>query len=55
MRGVHRIKNSGYEDGVWVTDGSNGFEIPESLYQARGYEPSVETLRWESTSGLLRT
>jgi hypothetical protein len=54
MCGVHRIKNLGYEDGVWVTDGSNGFEIPQSLYRARGYEPPVETLRWEPAS-VLRT
>jgi hypothetical protein len=54
MRGIHRIKNPGYEDSVWVTDGRNGFEIPESLYRTRGYEPPVETLRWEPAS-VLRT
>src|SRR5258707_11504614 len=26
--GTHRVKNPGLEDGVWITDGKNGFEIP---------------------------
>src|SRR5215475_12820001 len=31
--GTHRVKNPGLEDGVWITDGKNGFEIPESRYR----------------------
>ena len=25
--GTHRVKNPGLEDGVWITDGKNGFEM----------------------------
>ncbi len=31
--GTHRVKNPGLEDGVWITDGKNGFEIPELRYR----------------------
>ena len=42
--GTHRVKNPGLEDGVWITDGKNGFEIPESRYRENGYKPRVEEL-----------
>ena len=47
VKGTHRIKNpERIEDGVWVTDGTMGFEMPESRYRAAGYEPPVEMLPW---------
>lgn len=49
--GTHRIKNpDGIEDGVWVTDGTVGFEIPESLYFEEGYEPPLKTLPWGTST-----
>src|SRR2546429_334594 len=48
--GTHRVKNPGLEDGVWITDGKNGFEIPESRYRENGYKPRVEELPWRSSS-----
>jgi hypothetical protein len=49
MRGVYRIKNAPpHEDGVWVTDGIAGFEISESKYRDRGYQPAIESLPWRS-------
>jgi hypothetical protein len=39
--GTHRVKNPGLEDGVWITDGKNGFEITESRYRENGYKPRV--------------
>ena len=47
--GTHRVKNPGLEDGVWITDGKNGFEIPESRYRENGYKPRVEELPWRSS------
>ena len=29
-----------------MTDGTLGFEISESIYRKRGYEPSLEALPW---------
>lgn len=47
VRCVHRIKNAPpHEDGVWVTDGTAGYEISESRYRERGYQPPIETLPW---------
>jgi hypothetical protein len=48
--GAHRVKNPGLEDGVWITDGKNGFEIPESRYRENGYKPRVEELPWRSST-----
>lgn len=49
--GTHRIKNpEGIEDGVWITDGGVGFEVPESRYLANGYEPPIETLPWGTST-----
>jgi hypothetical protein len=48
--GTHRVKNPGLEDGVWITDGKNGFEIPESRYRENGYKPRVEELPWRSST-----
>ena len=46
-RGTHRIENpSPIENGVWVTDGAQGFEIAESEYLDNGYAPPLETLPW---------
>ena len=45
--GTHRVKNPGLEDGVWITDGKNGFERPESRYRENGYKPRVEELPWK--------
>ena len=45
-----RVKNPGLEDGVWITDGKNGFEIPESRYRENGYKPRVEELPWRSST-----
>jgi hypothetical protein len=41
--GTHRVKNPG------LTDGKNGFEIPESRYRENGYKPRVEELPWRSS------
>ena len=49
--GSHRIKNLGLEDGVWITDGESGFEIPESRYRDKGYQPPVERLPWGTPAG----
>jgi hypothetical protein len=48
--GTHRVKNPGLEDGVWITDGKDGFEIPESRYRENGYKPRVEELPWRSST-----
>jgi len=51
MRGTHRVNNGGgIEDGVWVTDGTMGFEIPESEYVTNGYSPPLESLAWENNA-----
>jgi hypothetical protein len=49
--GTHRVKNPGLEDGVWITDGKNGFEIPESRYRENGYKPRVEYFRGDLQPG----
>ena len=47
LRGTHRIQHvPPAENGVWVTDGTLGFKISESIYRKRGYEPPLETLPW---------
>jgi len=52
--GTHRIKNGdGIEDGVWIVDGKNGFEIPESRYRANNYQPPVEDLPWGAPLGCM--
>src|SRR5437016_12161918 len=33
--GTHRVKNPGLEDGVWITDGKNGFEICRGFGRVR--------------------
>lgn len=50
--GTHRIKNESLGDGVWITDGPGGFEIPESWYIDNGYWPDLDALPWgESVPG----
>jgi hypothetical protein len=49
--GTHRVKNPGLEDGVWITDGKGGFEIPESTYRDKGYHPPLQRLPWGSPEG----
>jgi hypothetical protein len=47
IRGLHRIKNpDGIGDGVWVTDGTSGFQITETRYQDENYLPSIAGLPW---------
>jgi hypothetical protein len=49
LRGARRIQHvPPAENGVWVTDGTLGFEIPESIYCDRGYYPPLESLSWNS-------
>src|SRR5260370_12831669 len=43
---LNAAMNPGLEDGVWSTDGKNGFEIPQSRYRENGYKPRVEELPW---------
>ena len=46
-KGTHRVKSEGAgADGVWVTDGGMGFEIPEVRYVGENYEPPIATLPW---------
>lgn len=50
--GTHRIKNEGHADGVWITDGPGGFEIPENWYVSNGYWPALTDMPWgESVPG----
>jgi hypothetical protein len=44
--GVFRIKNEGYENGVWVTAGKIEVEVPESRYRHGWHSPPIETLPW---------
>jgi hypothetical protein len=49
LRGARRIRHvPPAENGVWVTDGTLGFEISESIYCERGYDPPFESLSWSS-------
>jgi len=46
-RGVDRIRRpNGIEPDAKVTDGSVEFEMPESQYRWRGYEPDFDKLPW---------
>ena len=47
-KGIERVKNPRpLEDGVVVRDsGDNEWEIAESEYLRRGYQPPVENLPW---------
>jgi hypothetical protein len=48
LRGTSRIAHpSPVEDGVWISDGIVGFEIPESMYVEGEYNPPLGTLRWD--------
>jgi hypothetical protein len=47
FRGTSRIGHpSPVEDGVWISDGIMGFEIPESMYRDGRYNPPLESLPW---------
>jgi hypothetical protein len=47
VQGTHRIKNpEPIEDGVWVTDGTIGFEVSESEYVHKQRTPKLESLPW---------
>jgi hypothetical protein len=51
LRGARRIEHiPPAENGVWVTDGTLGFEIRESIYCERGYDPPLESLSWRSSA-----
>lgn len=48
--GIHRIRHpEALEDGVWVKSGTS-FEVPESSYRKKGYQPPLDSLPWESAA-----
>jgi len=51
-RGTHRIRIGDLAPTVWVTDGTQGFEIPEDMYRERGYAPDLESLPYGNSSPL---
>src|SRR5205807_6346193 len=40
---THRVKNPGLEDGVWITDGKNGFEICRGFGRVRFFRGPFAT------------
>jgi len=47
IKGMHRIENpEGIANGVWVTDGTSGFQIKETRYQEESCLPPIESLPW---------
>jgi hypothetical protein len=46
-KGLHRIENpEGIANGVWVTDGTSGFQIKETRYRDENCLPPIESLPW---------
>ena len=54
--GLCRIQRPvGMEPDVKVADSGGTYEVPESHYRMRGYEPPFEQLPWCSESGSRRS
>jgi hypothetical protein len=48
FKGVYRIKSlHGIPDGVWVSDGTAGFEMPQPEYVENRLAPPLESLPWD--------
>ena len=44
FRGLYRIKSlRGISNGVWVSDGTSSYEVPQQLYVERGLRPPLQT------------
>ncbi len=47
-RGIYRTQGmGGLSNSVMVSDGSMTFEIPESHYRVKGYQPEFDVLPWK--------
>jgi hypothetical protein len=48
LRGRYRIKSlHGIPNGVWVSDGTSSYEIPQQEYVEMGLQPPLEDLAWD--------